>query len=998
MKKYTTYLLLLFCFYLNQPILSQVKPTISFTEDDGLASNDVKDIVKDRKGILWIATNSGLTRYDGEQFQNIYKSNGLPSNRVWSLAIDSSNILYAGCYQDGIAIIQNGNVVRKLHTNSKYPNTFRKLYYSNYYKKLIVGTDYGLYLLQDTILIPVNYPKDSTEKSIILSISEYNSRLFFTVLKGKTQGLYELFINSTQAEKAYAKRISEMGRFASIVLNDTLYSSDYNVIYKNPLSDINKQYSSSRVDSIFFIWNMITYGTNKLIMGGLGEGRFSGGVSIYDTKTKEFYSDDNFKDKQTINKILQDSLSNITWFCKENGLVCEMETPFEIYDFKDIDNILDIGFSGDSLLVLTENTVNYFNGKNIKPIISKNEVCTRVYNEWSFIVRQPNHKSISLFDVSRGCEFVSFIHDENKLYITTAMGLLSLPNLNKYYPFGVGTFKFTLSGGLLAVVNYNPLQHYLSSKNMKEFKTFKNIQDVFEIIESNGIYYFASHYNGLYAIKDSMVFKIDETNSEIDNHLTDIDKNADGNVWCCSASGNVFEIGFTDSLFIKRVLNSSNAGIVGNNCKWLKFNKNYIYVGTNKGLNIISIANLIKSFPKVELFYNQYNGYEYISASSPVVDKNGYLYVHTKDKIIRVKPEFFDDTTFNIIINNAKINNLAVDIDLINGKKLPFSTKQLSFNFSAIKYPTTKNLSYRYRINNGDWIDGNIVSLQSLRSGNYSVIMEVFNQEYNSKHTKTLKFSIKRPFWFTWWFILCFLSAVTLGFVQVMRFRVKRLKKQHEEKSALIIQNSELRLRSLQLQMNPHFIFNALNSVQGYIINKNTQNALVYIGNIASIIRSNLENASNEYIHLTEEIDFLKKYAQIEMNRFKDVLQIDFINNVSDSNILVPPMLIQPIIENAVKHGIRGLKRNGQITVTFFTKDESLVVIVEDNGVGRDYARQLNRSEHNGKGMKIIQERLVLLNQKNNNNLHQLHITDLFENSTPTGTRVVIQLKLVRST
>lgn len=998
MKRYIFYILILLSVDVNRPVYSQVKPIITFTEEDGLASNDVKDIIRDKNGILWIATNLGLTRYDGETFQNIYKSNGLPSNRVWSVAVDSGNTLYAGCFKDGLAVIKNGKVVRKLYTYGKFSNTFRKLYYSNYYKKLLVGTDNGLYVLNDTILLPVIYTKDTTNKSQILSFSEHGSRIFFTVLKGNTDGLYELFINRTHPEKSYAKRISERGRFASVVLNDTLYSSDYNGILKNPLANIDKQYSNSKVDSLFFIWNMLTCGTNKLIMGGLGEGRFSGGVTIYDTKTKEFYSDANFKDKQTINKILPDSLLSITWFCKENGLVCEMETPFEIFDFKGIGNILDIGFSGDSLLVLTEHAVNYFNGKNLKPIITKNEICNRAYNERLAVSRKPSHIAIGQFDASRGCEFVNFIQDEKKLYITTAMGLLSLPNLNKYYPFGVGMFKFTSNGSFLAVVNYTPLQYYPSSKNLKEFKIFNNIQDVFEIIESNGIYYLASHFNGLYAIKDSLVFKIDETNSEIDNHLTDIDKNADGNVWCCSASGNVFEIYFTDSLFIKRVLNSSNAGLVGNSCKWLKFNQKNLFIGTNKGLNIISIANLGSSCPRVELFYNQHNGYEYISASSPVVDKNGYLYVHTKDKIIRVKPEFSIDTTLNIIFNNAKINNLRVDIDLINRKKLSFSTKQLSFYFSAIKYPTTKNLSYRYKINNGDWTDGNLVSLQSLRSGKYSVEMEVFNRATNTQHTRTLEFSIKKPFWLTWWFILSCISVLIVGFIQVMRFRVKRLKKQHKEKSALITQNSELRLRSLQIQMNPHFIFNALNSVQGYIINKNTQSALVYIGNIASIIRSNLENASNEYIHLTEEIDFLKKYAEIEVNRFKDILQIDFINNVSDGNILVPPMIIQPIIENAVKHGIRGLKKNGRITVTFNTNDETLVVIVEDNGVGRAYAQQLNRSEHNGKGMKIISERLTLLNEKNHTDLHQLQITDLFENTTPIGTRVIIQLMLVKST
>lgn len=1001
MKNKAIYTLLLLCIFPLLPLFSQVKPVINYTEDDGLASNVVKDIIRDKKGILWIATDLGISKFDGEKFQNIYKTDGLPSNRVWALAVDTNNTIYAGCYQDGLVIIRNNSIVKVLHTKGKLSNTLRRLHYANYYKKLLIGTDYGIYLLQDTALIPVDYPKDSTEKSIILSISEHDSRIFFTVLKGKTQGLYELFFNKSQPERSYAKRIGEMGRFASAVLNDTLYSSDYNIIYKNPLNNINKQYSNSKVDSFFFIWNMIPLKSSELFMGGLGEGRFTGGISIYDTRNKRNNPNPCDLDKQSVNDIFYDSTSRVTWVCRDNGLTSLFDSPFESYDFKGIGNILDIGFAGDSMLVLTENHVYYFCVNKLIPIINKQQICSRVSSEWEIILKRPNHKSISLFDASRGCELAHFTQDDNKLYVNTAMGLLSIPDQKKYYPFGVGTVKFTTSKNLYAFVNYFPLLYYPNVNDLKRFIYLKDgkeyIQDILKIVESKGIYYFASYSNGLYATRDSVVYNINETNSSIDNHLTSIDKDVDGNVWCSSSNGNLFEIGFTDSIYVKRTLNS-NIGIVGNNSKWLKFNRNYLFIGTNTGLNIITTKKLYSNSPRIEFFYNQYNGYDYISAESPIVDKNGDLFVHTKDKIIRVEPNFSIDTNLSININYAKINDVNVDFDMIEGKDLTYDKKQISFTFFAIKYPSSKNLFYRYTVNNNEWVKGNQVNLQSLRTGRYKVLLAVFDKETNTNYTRTLVFSIKKPLWLTWWFILLFTAMVIVFLIQIMKFRIKRLKKQHEEKIVLTTQNSELRLRSLQLQMNPHFIFNALNSVQGYIITQNVQNALTYIGNIASIIRSNLENVSNEYIHLSSEIEFLKKYAEIEKNRFKDNLQITFINNISDCNILLPPMLIQPIIENAVKHGIRGLKKEGRITVTFNSNRETLIVIIEDNGVGRKYAQQYNRHEHNGMGMKIIQERLTLLNEKNQTGLHQLKIADLFDNGVPIGTKVEIQLMLVKST
>jgi len=198
--------------------------------------------------------------------------------------------------------------------------------------------------------------------------------------------------------------------------------------------------------------------------------------------------------------------------------------------------------------------------------------------------------------------------------------------------------------------------------------------------------------------------------------------------------------------------------------------------------------------------------------------------------------------------------------------------------------------------------------------------------------------------------------------------------------------------------MNPHFIFNALQSAQGFILAHKIKDALIYIGNIASIIRTNLETASMEYVHLSAEIEFLKKYIEIEKVRFKDILNVEIINSVEESNILLPPMLIQPLIENAVKHGIRGLNRVGHITVTFQSKDETLTVEVKDNGVGMEYAQKFSKSEHNGMSIKIIQQRLSLLNIKNSTNLHQIQFFDLHESGSPSGTRVEIRLMLTKPT
>jgi len=148
--KRTTYIfIILFILYVPIILVAQNKPFLRFNEDDGLAGNKVKSIVKDGEGYLWVGTDNGLSKYDGQKFVNYRKGEGLPGNRIWALASDKKNRIYVGCYTDGLAIIENSKVTKVFHLKSKFPNSIRRLLYNEYSNILIVGTDYGIYLFKD---------------------------------------------------------------------------------------------------------------------------------------------------------------------------------------------------------------------------------------------------------------------------------------------------------------------------------------------------------------------------------------------------------------------------------------------------------------------------------------------------------------------------------------------------------------------------------------------------------------------------------------------------------------------------------------------------------------------------------------------------------------------------------------------------------------------------------------------------------------------------------
>lgn len=963
-----------------------------------MPGNNVRDITKDRSEILWVATDNGIAKYDGSNFSTINKTNGLPSNRVWSIACDRNNTIYAGCYQGGLAVIKHDSIVRVIHTQGTFPDTYRRLFYSNYFKKLFVGTYDGLYVLNDTILVPINYPHDKTSQSIILSISAKDNLLFFTVLKGDAYGFYQLNFNNEQPEKSTTKMISRKGRFASIIFNDTVYVAEYNEILKFGSSDSQKTFEKSRVDTSYFIWNMTTYGKDKFLIGCLGDGRFKSDIFIYEPKKNNITSFEIKENPESVNSILHDSISGTTWFCRDNGLTAYKESPFKYFEPTIHDNIIDIETAGDTLLILTNKEIlSYYQGK-LNTLLTQKNVSRKIDIEWSKNNQKYGLTFRRLFDTSQGSEFAKFIKDGNKLFVNTAKGSVSIPDLRTYLPFGTGTFKFSEKTGAYVFLDYYPLRFYKSYQQPTQYEVISDslgtINDISDIIRSNGVNYMPSSFNGLYAIDENKIYRLNESNSIIDNFLTDADKDSAGSVWCCSGNGNLFEIGFQDSLFIKRKLCLDSIGLVGNSCKWLKFNGNYLYIGTNKGLNVISKNNLASEHPAIEYFFNENNGYDFVSAINPVIGKDGKLYVHTLNQVISIDTTFSKSSKIKLDLFDLEINKHSADLRSLNTKSLPFRTKHIAFSFRVIKYPFSKNITYRYKINNEDFNFGNRITLESLRSGDYAIVMEGFDKEYMLTYSEKISFTINKPFWQTFWFLALIILVVGVIVYQIVKFRIKAIKARHEEKTRLIIQNSELQLRSLQLQMNPHFIFNALTSIQNFILTKNTEDSLIYLNNLASIIRTNLENATEEYILLSDEIEFLEKYISIEKLRFKDKLQLHLINNLTQPNLLIPPMLIQPLIENAIKHGVRQIVTQGIIIVELFNTNESMVVTVEDNGIGMKAAQKHKNEPHNEKGLNIIQNRLNLLNEVNHTTINSIVFEDLTFDGNPQGTKVIITLML----
>jgi len=265
-----------------------------------------------------------------------------------------------------------------------------------------------------------------------------------------------------------------------------------------------------------------------------------------------------------------------------------------------------------------------------------------------------------------------------------------------------------------------------------------------------------------------------------------------------------------------------------------------------------------------------------------------------------------------------------------------------------------------------------------------------------------LTFTIKRPFWQTWWFYVLLSSVVLGGFWMYFKRRFTRL----ENEKTILLEKAQVdkelifyQLENLRSQMNPHFIFNALNSIQEYIVTNEKANASVYLVKFSKLIRLYLEHSRESEVPLEEEIKALQFYLELEKDRFEDTLNFTIHKEeiINAKTTKVPSLFIQPYVENAIKHGLLHKKENRIVNISFTqnTHTNELICVVEDNGVGREASAEINKNRreyHKSFATSANQKRVELINKTRSKKI-SVAIEDLYDEAQKTlGTRVIIHI------
>ena len=318
-----------------------------------------------------------------------------------------------------------------------------------------------------------------------------------------------------------------------------------------------------------------------------------------------------------------------------------------------------------------------------------------------------------------------------------------------------------------------------------------------------------------------------------------------------------------------------------------------------------------------------------------------------------------------------------------NGSPVNLKHKQnfFSIGFSAQAYTMAKDVKFRYRLFDFDeWTEGTgrrFANYTNVPGGDYVFQLQAANNEgiWNEKIVE-MPIHIGTPYWLTWWFITIVAIVISMAAYLLYRNRLEQVKKKQRVKSDYEKKLANVEMSALLAQMNPHFLFNSLNSIDSYIIRNESKKASEYLNNFARLMRLILQNSRSNYINLKDELEALDLYMQMESLRFKNKFcySIAVDENVETSSIVIPPMLIQPYVENAIWHGLMH-KTNGTeglVKINISKNADDLLCVIEDNGIGRKKATELKeqkqKNHKRSMGMQITQDRIEIINKLYNMN------------------------------
>jgi len=1010
---------------------AQEKPGVIFQrydKSDGLFNNNISNITQDNNGFIWIATGNSLQRYDGHYFRTYTTENepNLLSNDIYNVYCDSQNRLWIYYKYRGVGLwdLNTGekqNFTPQLNDKTSLPDHRVFEFYEDNQGTIWLSIhmegmarfnektqDFELFII-DSIVPESEKRGINTSRTMIdhptnddeLLIGTFNGLL---VLNKKTKAVRTIPISKKNAENP-----SQFNGYEDIILDiyiqnaTTLWIATYGGgVLRYDLNT--KTFKSIKLEPPFPANPVINnfHQISKRDENSLWISIWSKGLFVLDLDTEKLtmvnQKANGSSEMPGALKLLKGKYGHL-WVTSNQGLI-------KIY--------LKKGFRDYHYLGYAIEDVEFNQQANQYIVLPRTSDHVNIYDKtWNFI-RRVKYQPERAFDLN----FLEGLHQYNgKFYLQGFEGLYDLnAELTKIKPIlpffeqlndperlsiissyidsrkniwmGTkvkGIFRYHIPG--------EKLYHYSPELTGSQPHTNRWIFDIHE--DKNGTIWFGTEAGFCFFNPKTQVFSnfpYPENSKGLDNlyfkEIVGFGENKNGEIWIGSRESGL-GLFKPQNLSNPEFMIDSRESLRNELLEHVLENGQKLYLDLNEGLAIFD-----KHTRELDVFTKAFgvNQIQNITEKGDLVIGNGFTNPSSFDYQDLPQPKIHID---DLII--AGENHIYSGTDI----QVTFDKNSISIRFGILDFVEKERSRLEYSLtktNETKWTKANfnqLLSFPYLDHGTYTLKLRAISPNGEVWDSMDIPIEIIPLFWQRLWVqVLFVLILITLISFPIL-YKTRQKRQREQLKLAYEKEIYDLKRKALKAQINPHFLFNSLNSIRLLVLKGNTDKASEGISTFAKLVRKILKHSERDFISLKEEIESALEYIKLEQMRFKQ--PFDFEINVEDGieleSIDIPPILIQPFLENSIWHGLRYKEDKGKLSISIYKEDESYNYIIKicDNGIGREASAKLSSSTKKSFGIKISSERLKNFNRSNIDGI-QIHDLKTTEGQAK-GTLVTIKIK-----
>lgn len=945
----------------------------NYSISEGLPSSEIYMAIQDSKGYIWLGTDNGVSRFDGYEFKNYSLRDGLSDNTVFRIVEDTQGRVWFGTHSCKLSYFLNDSIYHFKYNQALADtlpkNTIISSFYVDGNGNIYLGTFMdGCFKISDKGKIDhLNPPLKPHQENGSFHVREIDSNLLGYASADLpnnqiSQNNRIVFSPANKTLKTVADSDKDIFTRGNICALKSKKKNSY-LSYSNRLITVTELFEESvekHPKEIIYLYEDLHQ--------NIWLGYYKGGAAKLSTAhpTVAF----SFLENLSVSSILQDREGGYWFTTLEEGLFYVPDISVQQFPpSADLGNKpANVLFGNDKAIFigLQDGSIHSISTENYQPSGKIKISDSNTFQVLDFLFEPPsklwvgtvggintiyrkqkleNLEVIPLpgnriaFDGQSiwGANFMGLCRFEGQSLKYMSISSGKAVRANCLFPIGPGNFWFGSLDGLWKFSSEK--YQYCGNKNyllQYEINDIKNSEHGL-LLGTEGA--------GLVIMNEDSIYNIGEKEGLRSNGINSIFIDESGTVWLATRKG-VSSILFKENTYIVQSL-IDKCGLLEQEVNDVKVNGGDILIAGKTGFKIVR---------------------DY---------KNEKAKCHP--------PIYITEVHIN---NNDTLTLASYD--------LPYYQNSVRINYKGISYRKNRMLEYRYRMLGLDslWQSTTSLSVQypALPPGAYSFEISVAGNPENK--AASLGFIIRPPYWKTWWFIISIGLLLIAIVISAVYFRIKLV----VNKSKLLHELNAAQHKALSSQMNPHFIFNSLNSIHTYILSNKTVESSRYLTKFARLMRMVLENSMESLIFVEQEIKALELYLELEAMRFKGKIaySLDVDETLYLDNIKIPPLLLQPYVENALWHGLMPKEENGTVKIILKKTETTLCCLIEDDGIGRVKSSELNnKKDRKSAGTNITAKRIDLINSVYNIKIG-VSIDDLQDqDGNPGGTRVVVFLPLI---